>query len=312
MFKLIVRYIYSFLGLIAIVGGVWAFYDQLVAVDDYSLTLTLKSQEKLIENNHQAPGLTMSYYGVDINSLYITKIQLKNTGKRALTKDYIYQPVQVSVGKSNKILQINTNNSFLTHTANSIIFKWDLFNPNETMEVLIFSTQPAKFNINQKIKEITTINYINEVVNPPTKQRLKAISIFWFLLIIISILMIIDGLSLIKNDIKLATISGFLKSLPTLDDIKKEDFLSKLLDLYEDYYRSVPLLFVKPHELIELVSKNITHLENISGYELEIAKKEGLTYVKNANLYNIRTINIINGFLLFIFSSIKVLIALFL
>lgn len=311
MLKLIVRYIYSLLASIAVIGGVWAFYDQLVAVDDYSLTLTLKNKEKLIENNHKTPGLTMFYNGVEINSLYITKIELKNTGKRALTKDFIYEPVQISVGKSNKILQINTNNIYTTHSKNSITFKWNLFNPNEKIEVLVFSSEPVKINISHKIKEITTITYIDEIINPPTGQKLKAISTFWFLLMIISILLTLDAISLIKNDIKLGNIFAFLRSLPDRDSIQKEAFLSELLNLYQDYYRSVPVLFVKPDELIKLVSENITQTEYITGNELYKAKVEAIRYVRNLNLYNLRTMNIIGGPFLFIFSFIRIIIALF-
>ncbi len=295
-----------------IIGGALAFYDQLVAVDDYSLTLTLKSQEKLIENNQQTPGLTMSYNGVEINSLYITKIQLKNTGKRALTKDFIYQPIQVSVGKSNKILQINTKNSLLIHTLNSIIFKWDLFNPNETIELLIFSTQPVILKTNQKIKEITAINFIDEIKNPPITQRFKSINIIWFLLIVFALIITIDALLLIKNDIKLGIIFKFLKSLPSLNSIKRKDFLSELSMLYQDYYNSTPFLFVKPSVLIELISDNITQSENITGYELVKAKNEGFNYTKHANLYTLRSNNIIAGPLLFIFSFFGILISLFL
>ncbi|KFN38481.1 MAG: hypothetical protein JU82_11680 [Sulfuricurvum sp. MLSB] len=311
MFKLIVRYVYSFLALIAVIGGVWAFYDQLVAVDDYGLTLTLKSKEKLIENNHQTPGLTMLYNGVEVNSLFITKIQLKNTGKRALTKDFIYEPVKITLGKSNKILQINTKNLFITHSINSITFKWNLFNPNEIIEIVVFSTQPVTINMNHKIKEITTIAYIDEIINPPTEQKLKAISIFWFLLMVIAILLTLDAVSLIKNDKKLGKIFVFLRSLPDRNSIQKEAFLSELLNLYQDYYRSVPILFVKPDELIKLVSENITQSEIITGHELYKAKQEGINYVRHLNLYSIRTINIMGGPLLFIFSFIRILLALF-
>lgn len=311
MFKLIVRYIYSFLGLIAIIGGVWAFYDQLVSIDDYSLTLTLKSKEKLIENNHHTPGLTMSYNGVEVDSLYLTKIQLKNTGKRALTKDFIYQPVQISVGGSNQILQINTKNSLLTHTKNSITFKWNLFNPTEAMEVLIFSTQPVKLNINQKIKEISSINFVEEIENPSIAQRFESINILWYLIMIFALIITIDALLLIRNDMKLVRIFNFLTSLPTLKSIKREDFLSELSNLYQDYYNSTPLLFIKPDELIKLISENITQSKNITDDELIKAEDEGFNYVRYANLYSIRSNNIIAGPLLFILSFIGILILLF-
>ncbi|MDD5157012.1 hypothetical protein [Sulfurimonas sp.] len=312
MFKIMARSIYALLIFIGVVGGVWSFYNELVSLEDYKLSLFLKSEEKLIENEHSNIGLTMAYNGVGINSLYLTKYTLKNTGKRALTRDYIYEPIQISIGNKNSILKVTSNNHLLTHTNDSITIKWDLFNPDESINVLIFSTEPIKLNIHQKIKEIKTITFVNEIKNPTITKRFKSINIIWYLLMIFAMLITIDGLFLIKNDSKLDKIFAFLKSLPTLKSIEKEDYFSELKKLYEDYYNSAPLLFVKPNDLKKLISAYITPLETISDFELVRAKQEGINYVRNANLYNIRTQNILFGPILFIISFIAIIVLLFL
>lgn len=312
MFKLIARYIYTLLIFIGVIGGVWSFYTGLVSPDDYSLTLYLKNKEKLIENNHSTTGLTMAYNGRQINSLYLTRLELKNTGKRALTKDFIYEPIQISIGDKNTILKIDPSNKFLSQTNNIITIKWDLLNPDQNINILIFSTQPIKLNIHQKIKEITEINFIDEIKNPPFSNRFKSINILWFLLMVFALIITIDGLFLMKNDPKLGKVLAFLKSLPTLKSIQKEDYFAELTTLYEDYYNSAPLLFVKPNELKKLISANITPLESIADFELVRAKQEGINYVSHANLYNIRILSIFLGPIIFIICFLAILLSLFL
>jgi len=312
MFKLIARYIYTLLIFIGVISGVWSFYSLLATPDDYDLTLYLKSKEKLIENNHSTTGLTMAYNGRQINSLYLTKFQLKNTGKRALTKDFIYEPIQISIGDKNTILKIDPSNKFLSQANNIITIKWDLLNPDQNIDVLIFSTQPIKLNIHQKIKEITRINFIDEIKNPPLTNRFKSINIIWFLLMIFALIITIDGLFLMKNDPKLGKVFAFLRSLPTLKSIQKEDYFEELTILYEDYYDSTPLLFVKPNELKKLISTKITSSETISDFELVRAKQEGINYVRHANLYNIRTLNVFFGLIIFIICFLAISYLLFL
>lgn len=311
MFKKIIKGIFFICGFFATIGGAYSFYQALSIGNDYDLVLYLKDSEKIIENNKKTLGLSMLFNGAEIDSLYLSKIQLQNSGKRALTKDFIYEPLTIEIGSTNKILQTNPPIPFVTHTENTITIKWDLLNPDEAIKLSLFTTEPIEVKTNYKIKEITNINFVNEVANPPTDKRLKSISSIWFFLIIYSIAITLDALLLIIKDLKLSSVIGFVKSLPAKGSIDKKEFLTELSTLYGDYYRSMHWLFVTPEALIAHVSKGLNSTEMISGKELEVICKDTLDMVMHGNLYTIRSRSIFIGPFLFCICIIAITIFLF-
>lgn len=310
MIKKIFKHTYFLIVLFSTIGGAFAFYQQITNGNDYSLSLYLKNSEKIIENNNRAPGLSMLFNGNEIKSLYLSKIQLKNTGKRALTKDFIYEPITITTGVSNKILQINQPSQNISYKDNILTINWVLLNPKENIETSIFTIEPVNIKVNQKLKEISKINFINEVANPPTDKRIKSLGLLWLFLILFSIAITVDAILLVKADIKLGRIFNLVNSLPKSGSIDKKTFFANLSALYEDYYQAIPWAFVKPEELINILSEKFSLSESISDRELEILDHEVIKHVRYANLYSIRSMNIFGGPLLFGFCFIRVLVAL--
>lgn len=304
--KAILKYTKTLFVLLSTIGGVFAFYQQITAATEYSLSLHLRSSEKVIENNSGAPALRVLFNGAEIRSLYVTKIELINSGKRALTRDFIYEPVQINVGKFSEILQVSPGNTNLSHTKNTITAKWDLFNPGESIGATIFSTGPINLATSHKIKEIRTIEYIDYVANPPAKEKLRSLSVLWVIFLVLSLVITIDALLLVKQDPKLGKIFGLVKALPEFGAIDKKSFLADLSAFYEDYYQSVPLALVPPKMLMEKVAEEIGSAEVISGHNLERVKNTVIEYVRFGNMYSIRSMNILFGPLLFGFCFIRV------
>lgn len=295
--------------MLAVIGGIYGAYVQLITSNDYALAFYLKSSDKIIENNSKLSDLKLFFNGKEVTSLYITKVQLKNSGRRALTKEYIYDPVTIVNSLPGNILKVSSNSELATLKDESLFLGWDLFNPGDVIDLAIFSTGPVKVTLSHKIREIQNIEFIDEISNPPAEKRVKSISKWWLALIVLSILISVDAIWLIRWDAKGSAVLGTIKGLSKCEMVDKEKFLSILRSDYDDYYKSA-FLFIKPDDLIEHVSSQLSSESIISGIELEVARKAALSGIMNGNLYTIRSHNLFVGPLLFGVCLFRIAIAL--
>lgn len=310
MFRFVYKNILIVITLLSTVGGAISFIQYFARGDDYGLTMYLKSREQVIEVNDQVPRLHVIFNDKKIPSLYVNKIQLQNSGKRALISDFIYEPLTIRTDASNDILQVNTSSTLVTHTAHTISFKWELFNPGEVIEASVFTTKPLEINSTQKIKEITNVNYVDEISNPPTKDRIASLSFIWVLLIFFSIFITRDAILVMKADLKLGPILKLARSLLSSECVDKISFLNELASLYDEYYRSVPNLLLKPEKLIDAISKKIGSVDKISGRDLEVVCEEVRMQVIHGNMYTLRFSGLLIGPLIFGFCVIRIGVAL--
>jgi hypothetical protein len=309
MIKNILKRVWYFIIALSTIGGVAGLYQQMNSGNDYGLTLYLKSVDKIIENKSRMSDLRVYFNEKETTSLYLTKIQLKNTGKRAFTKDYIFEPLTIASTNLTKFLRVDCNNNLQIYTPENFTLRWDLFNPSDVVDCSIFSTEPFVIKTSHKIKEVAKIDFINEITNPPTEQRLRTLSLWWFILCAFSVVVFWDAVLLVKADIKCSRVIGLIKSLPDTESVNKAHFLEDLRNLYDDYYQSAKL-FVTPDELIEHVSNQLSSDEEISGKNLEVARNAAIEYVMNANLYNIRSLGIFYGPFLLTLCVIRIAITL--
>lgn len=296
MIKVILKNTWAAITVLAALGGaVGVFFLPIFTSDDYALTLTLKSAEKLIENKYPDVGLTVAFNGDNVKSLYYTKLQLKNSGKRALTKEYIFEPMTIHVAPPNAILSVTSSNKGISFSPEKATITWNLLNPSETIDLRIYSTAAFELNSKQMIREVTNVNYINEMTNPPTSERIKTLKALWLVFFIVGIYMTADAMSVVGEDRKLQRLLDFINTSLKGDKINKQDFLDNLLSMYSEYYEAVPRLFLEPETLIQEISKVLDDSEEISGRFLEVARREALVQVMHGNLYTLRSINIVFG-----------------
>ncbi|MFJ1257146.1 hypothetical protein [Cupriavidus sp. CuC1] len=307
MIKNILTRVWYLVVVISTIGGAAGLYQQISSSSDYSLTLYLKSADKIIENRSRMSDLRVYFNDKETTSLYLTKIQLKNTGKRALTKDYIFEPITIASTTPTKLLRADCSNNLQSFTDASVTLRWNLFNPTDVVDCSVFSTEPITIRLSHKIKEVAKVEFEDQIANPPTEQRVKTLSIWWLVLFAFSVLIIWDAALLIKADSKGNRVLGHIKSLPDTGSVNKELFFAELRKLYEDYYQSAKL-FVTPDELVKHISSRLPPDEIITGRYLEVARTAAIERVMNANLYFLRGYGIFYGPVLFIVSAIAVAI----
>jgi len=105
---------------------------------------------------------------------------------------------------------------------------------------------------------------------------------------------------------------SLLKSLPESGSIDKAQFLGELKRLYEIYYRSGPILFVTPDQLIESVSAKLSASSAIiEGRYIERVRVEAINHARFANLYSLRSGAIFFGPVVFGFCVLNLLFVLF-
>ncbi|MCY0855749.1 hypothetical protein [Cupriavidus sp. D39] len=307
MIKNILMRVWYFVVIISTIGGVAGLYQQISSSSDYGLTLFLKSADKIIENKSGVSDIRVYFNDKETTSLYLTKIQLKNTGKRAFTKDYIFEPITIASTTPTKLLRADCSNNLQSFTDASFTLRWNLFNPTEAIDCSVFSTEPLTIRLSNKIKEVAKVEFVDQIANPPAEQRVKTLNIWWLVLIAFSVLVTWDAALLVKADSKCSRVLGLIKSLPETESVNKEVFLDELRKLYEDYYQSAKL-FVTPDQLADHVSSQLQPGDAITGRYLQVARDAAIEYVMNANLYNIRAYGIFYGPALFVVSAILVVI----
>ena len=64
--------------------------------------LYLTEQNKVIENNTGLADLKIIYKNSVVDSLYSTKLLLKNSGKKAITKDFVFEPFIAKIQRSKR------------------------------------------------------------------------------------------------------------------------------------------------------------------------------------------------------------------
>lgn len=309
MFATIAKNLWATLTIISTIGGALATYQLITDTDDYSLTLYKKNEEKLIERNKSVDGLTVAFQGHQLDALYGTQIELVNTGKKAITKEFIFQPATVYSKNNAQILKANPKQREVKVIDNSVVFSWELLNPGEKIKTTILSTEPIDCKIAYRIKEVQSIEYIDELLNPPRPERLKALSIAWLIIVIVSIIATIDAIGLIKNDAKLQAIFD-LPTIAVAGLTKTSEFLEHLSTLYKHYYESTPRLIVTPEEFDKQMLASISASTFISEGDVKVLQEKIIEYARYANLYTVRSVNIFLGPLFFGFCVVRVVIAL--
>lgn len=310
MFRKILKHTWASIVVFSTIGGAISFLHYFFSKPDYSLTIFLKTTEELVQPQHTS-GLRILYNGKEINSLYVTKIIIQNTGRLALTKNFIYKPLSISIGKDNKLIKIKQTGSGESYAqGGKLHFTWNLLNPSDSARIFIYSTNKPDIKESYKIKEIKKVSIVNEIKNPLIEKRVTGIGVFWLVLLLFSILITIDSLLLILGDVKLQKIFNYTKQASNLKSVNRKEYLDTIQTLYSDYHQSVPLLFISVEELPKLISEKIPSTDILAGKDLHLLCQETINYVRHANLYSIRSINIAVGPILFGFCLIRVALAL--
>jgi hypothetical protein len=278
------------IGVAATISGALGFAPLLFGKDDFALTVTVTSREKLIENVSRESGPELSFNGQRIGALYRTTLEVANVGRRAIGRDAIYEPITVSVGADEALLRVKSSDASVSNSPTSIVLRWELLNPGERIEVEALSERPLHLKIaGGRIKDIAGPLVLSDAVARPTAwDRVVSLGAWLPIVVGVSVLGLIDGLLLLLEDVKLGNVFGAAEtSIPTAGSISREDFLSALRRLYEDYYRSAHVLLVKPDSLVQYVRAELPN-EMITAAEVPYIRKAIYMHAVHGNLYNLR------------------------
>ena len=304
-----IKHLWAAISITATIGGAIATYQLAASTEDYSLTLYKNNEEKLIERNKTIEGLSVTFQGKQIDSLYRSQITLSNTGKKAITQDFIFQALTISTKNNSTIIEAKSEQDGAKVSENKITLQWALLNPGERIKTTIISTGPIEAQLAYRIKEVPNIKYIDELKNPPAPERIKALSIVWLVAALLSIAITLDAISLIRRDSKLQSIFDLPKNT-IAGATKLADFLNALFGLYKEYYEATPRLIITPNEFIKKITESVPASEYMSEGDIRLAQNSIITYAGHANLYNIRSVGIFLGPLLFGFCIVRVIAAL--
>jgi hypothetical protein len=302
MISFLARRIWTLLALLATVGGVAGiFYLPPFTGDDYALSLTLKSSEQIISGRNDVNGLTIIYNGQAVPSLHFSKFVLRNEGKRALMKEFVLSPVAVSAGAGNSILGVASTHKMLSFTKQGFTVNWELLNPGEEIDVLVYSTFPVSLSSSQRIREIAKLKYNDEVKNPPVRSRIDGPIIAIFAFAAIGLILALDGILLIRRDLHLQKLLDYVNGVPITGTTDPQLFLDDVSSLYSGYYQMAHFLFLPPDDFTEELSSAVGQTASLNGGSMVKACNAARALAMNRNLYNIRTSNLLMGPVLAIF-----------
>lgn len=128
-----------------VVAPIWLWQsDQ----DSKSLTMIVVSKTPIATNNaSQIDGLQFTFDKQPVSNLYITAIDLKNTGSKSIQKVDFDTPIEVKVGASTKILRVKVENVLPKDLNPSASFDQNSFkiaplllNPKDKMRISVISS----------------------------------------------------------------------------------------------------------------------------------------------------------------------------
>jgi hypothetical protein len=291
---------------LSVVGGAISFYAYITEKPDYGLMFAIDEQSQIIENKNGVDDLKIIYKDIEVKSLFGTKVIITNIGEKAIAKDLIFTPLKISVQSSNSLINVNTKHP-IKSIKNEITVDIDLLNPNEHIEFYILTTELPIFSLSYKIREITEILIWNKLTDPPLDKKFFDINWLWFLFLITSIMGTIDAIFLIKEDRKLSEIFGFISDIQFDKNFNKEQMIDKLSFLYNEYSNSLPFMFLDADFLIKEVSNKIDSIDTSSERELYQLYEFTTKLVRHGNLYDMRTMNMFAGPLIFIGSFLGII-----
>ena len=303
--------LYQILVLLSVIATLYHSYKYVTDEKEYDLALYLTEQNKVIENNTGLADLKIIYKNSVVDSLYSTKLLLKNSGKKAITKDFVFEPFIVKIQDPNSILLLRSDSQSVKFKNNVITIEFDLLNPGEEISFLLLTSKDPKFNFWYKIKEIKNINFIDYVNNPPAKDRLYSVNIFWFILLLTSIFISLDAVFLLKEDIKLAEIFALIRAIPGDSNFDKQSTLEALSCLYGAYVDALPFVFTSKERLIKSMSSKMDSLDTTNERDRYILYQHAINLVRHGNLYSTRSIGIIAGPILLIICVISIDVSIF-
>ncbi len=304
--KKFLTYIYKSLVFLSVVAGVISFYGFITEKSDFELIFAIDEQSQIVENNSGLDDLKIVYKNVEVESLFGTKIILTNNGEKAISKDFMFKPLKVSIQPDNVFLNINTSHS-ITSGEQEFTVNIDLLNPNESIEFYILTTKKPILKLDYKIREVSEIVIWNKLTDPPLDQKFFDINWLWFLFLITSLLATIDAIFLVKEDKKLGHIFSLIKNIQFDEEFDKKTMLDEFTTQYSEYSDSLPFTFIDTDFLIKEVSNKIDSLDTSNELDRHILYKFTNSLVRHGNLYDLRSINIVVGPIIFLGSFLGIL-----
>jgi len=304
--KKFLTYIYKALVFLSVVAGVISFYGFITEKSDFELIFAIDEQNQIIENNTGLDNLKIVYKNVEVDSLFGTKIILKNNGEKAISKDFMFKPLKVFIQPDNSFLNINTAHS-ITSSEQEFTVNIDLLNPDESIEFYILTTKKPILKLDYKIREISEIIIWNKLTDPPLNKKFFDINWLWFLLLITSLLATIDAIFLVKEDKKLGDVFSLIKNIQFDKEFDKQTTIDELATQYSEYSDSLPFTFIDTNFLIEEVSNKIDSLDTSNELDRHTLYKFTNSLVRHGNLYDLRSINIFAGPVIFLGSFLGIL-----
>lgn len=315
IYKILRHRIWRFLIVMSTIGGAVQFLAFLLSRDPYSLTLALTKSTRLVSANHDVLHLK-SFGGERKPSfLYVSDLNLANTGRKALTRRSEFKPLTVDIGSSNKILRlVSSRPSGVHYKGHTIYYDWHLLNPGETITATVYSRGPLDVHLAYRIKDVEHVRFVSYLKRPPVESRILRLGYLWAILLALSILITQDSVRLLVADIELGKVFRLARSLLSCSSVNKEEYLNSLFNVYTDYARVAPFLFVSPRRLIRLVSEAGPDQPEITEKrDLLRLDRATIRYVRYANWYDIRgKVNLLVGPILFGMCAVRLVIAIIL
>lgn len=309
MIKFFIKNTYRVFAIAATIGGAFGLIQSLTTQEEFSLTLTKQNEMNLISKSESTNEITILYNNQKVSSIYRSKFILENTGKKALTKEFIFTPISLTPKSGTTIIQISAQQPVISFASQNIKITWELLNPGEKISFEIISDKPFSPTVSGRIKEIPKIKYRDELTDPPSKNRIENLSILWLIIAIISILLMIDAIRLIKHDAKLQELLSLSKNT-LANSIGRNEFAAKAIELYTEYFMVAPVLVTNPDEFARQINAVLEGKGKMTNDALRIARQTIANYALHSNLYTLRAYAIIYAPLILGFCVIRVALAL--
>lgn len=287
-----VAHIGKVVSMVAAVLGVYSFAKQYVAPSPYSLSLqVLPSKASACQHALSASSSPTSHRKQKPLPCYETLLVLSNNGSFGIIESDIVSKLRISVERDNKIYGITSASNVTRCFNNSVCVSWDLLNPNQFIDIKISSSKKlSDVKVSSRIKNVQSVGVI--YVKSRTSTSFNAyhrVSIWWYVVALLSIVFMLDALNLAIADIVLTRLINYPIKVLRHEGVARTRFINNLCRLYAFYRSKVWITLADVGVFREIVDKDL-----VAGRTLGIADADGASRIvaniaMHSNMYSMRT-----------------------
>jgi hypothetical protein len=275
--------------LMGVVGGFFALYSYFVG-DDYQLSVYQIDSQQVVLANDASKQISLYAEGQKIRVLNAYRYRVHNTGRRALTEEFIFDQLRLTTLNEVDLLAVKPIGNVIETIlhGNVVSIRFDLLNSNDYLDFIVYGEESLGFKFDFRIKEISDVEHINFHTFKPFFSMLYDVHWFWYLILVFSFVSLIDSKLVLMSDVSFERVLKYIGNIEGRNKVNLVTFLDGLERIYSEHRKSAYCRLMKTEDAMFMIKRNFKHTDANSGKKVSQLHYTSISVVRFANLYDTR------------------------